>query len=259
MTMTSPRHQLLSVIIFGHLLLCVSLWSAEPWEDLKKTNRAVHDFAGIVDSGTEQRLEALLFELYRKTNASQVVVTVPDLGGLTVEDFATRLFEKWGIGDSKTDRGVMLLVAPKEKKLRIEVGYGLEPVITDIQAKSIIEQHIVPLFKSGNMSSGVFNGSLELMHLIAQDSNITLSEPRNAVPVSKKKESISLGDILFYLIFAGVVGLRLFGPRSHRRRGSTYWVGGSGWGGGGFGGGSSGGFGGFGGGMSGGGGASGGW
>jgi uncharacterized protein len=118
----------------------------------------VNDFAGLLSSQTVATLEEQLGRYEKKTSNEVVVVTVPDLQGTTIEDFAVRLFEKWGIGKKGKDNGILLLIARRERKIRIEVGYGLEPVLTDLEAYGIIVNNITPKFKSGDFDGGVVEG-----------------------------------------------------------------------------------------------------
>ena len=91
----------------------------------------VNDFASVLDESAEGHLEDYLRTLERDTSAEVVVVTVTSLDGTTIEDYANRLFADWGIGQAQSDNGVLLVVAPRDRSVRIEVGYGLEPILPD--------------------------------------------------------------------------------------------------------------------------------
>lgn len=213
-----------------------------------KPSGYVTDSANIISNNTKTTIHNLAYELQQKSGAQLAVVTVKSLDGLSVEGYAWQLFEKWGIGEKGRDTGVLLLVAPSEKKMRIEVGYGFEGAIPDGLAGEIIRKDIVPYFSKGEMDQGILRGALVLLKLMADEMNVPLSG-NYAVPerVRHRTSPIRLiFNILFILLFLG--GRMFFFP---------LFLGGRGYyssGGGGFGG-----FGGFGGGLSGGGGASGSW
>ncbi len=120
------------------LLPCLLLFSASfcAAEDIKKIHPTgyVTDLAGVIDPDTKTRLEALCAEVEQKTGAQMAIVTVQSLEGESVENYAVDLFKQLGVGSKKDNRGVLLLVASNERKYRIEVGYGLEPVINDARA-----------------------------------------------------------------------------------------------------------------------------
>ncbi len=245
----------------------------------------VTDLAGVIDAGTRAKLETLCAEVEQKTGAQIAVVTVRSLDGESKEDYAADLYKSLGVGSKKNNRGVLLLLAPQERQYRIEVGYGLEPVINDARAGDI-GREMTPYLKQGDYSAAVLVATTRIAQLIAADSGVQL----NGIPNQQARPPTSqtpwwlpiLIPIAIFLIarwlsrlFRGGGGRR--GPPSSGGGSALPWLlmgsalggrGGS-WGGGysgssgGFGGGGGGGgfggFGGFGGGMSGGGGAGGSW
>ncbi len=261
-----PR--LLPILIF---LGCVLVLRAENPKSIHPTGY-VTDLAGVIAADTKPRLEALCYELEQKTGAQMAVVTVRSLDGESIENYAVDLYKQLGIGSKSDNRGLLLLVAPAEHKYRVEVGYGLEPVINDARAGDA-GRAMVPLLRESNYSSAIETAAWILAKYIADDRGVTLSgQPPVRLHRSEQDHSspISLWLILFviWIIFS----IARAGQRaaSGRRRGGGWWIGpmlggmGGGWRGGGFGGSSGGysgggGFGGFGGGSSGGGGASGSW
>lgn len=232
------------------------------------TGRVVDD-ADILSPQAEAQLTAELADLETQTGRQLVVATLPDLQGYEIEDYGYQLLRTWGIGSKERNDGVILIVAPGERKVRIEVGYGLEPVLTDALSSLIINERIIPAFKDGRMEEGVVDGT----QAIVQQLSLPEDEARAAVAKAQERPQsegeVGFGTIiLIFVIFWLISGV--FGRR--RRRGSLWWLplilgsggggGRGGWhdGGGGFGGGGFGG-GGFsgGGGSGGGGGASGSW
>ena len=127
-------------------------------QNLPKPAGRITDLANIIDSATESELDSRLNELERTTSSEVAVVTVPSLDGVAVEDYAVRLFKEWGIGQAKTDNGVLVLVAPNEREMRIEVGYGLEGVLPDGLAGQIIRENFTPRFRDNDYSGGIRDG-----------------------------------------------------------------------------------------------------
>jgi uncharacterized protein len=209
----------------------------------------VSDFANVMNPADRAATEKLLTELEQKTGAQVAVVTLKSLEGGQIDDFANRLFARWGIGQKGKNNGVLLLCATGEgrgNRLRIEVGYGLEGVIPDAVAGRILDTFVVPGWSQGQYGSAVANGVAAIAQRIAADRGIVLSGMPEHVQRASKEQKLSWVHLIFILLFIGVVirhpWILLFMLNS-----------GGGHSGGGFGGG---GFGGFGGGMSGGGGAS---
>lgn len=216
----------------------------------------VNDHADILSDKTKARLTALSTEIEDKTTSQLAILTIDTTAPLDIETYALKLFEKWGIGQKGKDNGVLVLVALKDRKVRIEVGYGLEGAIPDALAKNIIEKDMIPFFKKGDYDAGVLQAAAAVSKLVASEYNVDISELDNIKvrPAPKVNSIFDYLFIIFVIIILIRVPLLLFfpmpGSNSWRR---DYWYGG------GSSGGFSGGFGGFGGGFSGGGGASGGW
>ena len=205
----------------------------------------VNDFANVIDSGAKPKLENLLSSFERATAMEIVVATLSSLDEKPIEDVAVDLYKSWGIGKKGKDNGVLFLIAPNERKTRIEVGYGLEGVINDALAGRLIDEYALPRFKSGDMSSGIVFCSAAIVQTISQKEGISFD-----VKAPKKNPLSTAAKIIVFLI---MVYLFIRHPWLFLLLISS---GGGGRGGGGFGGSS---FGGFGGGISGGGGASRGW
>lgn len=255
------------IILFLAFQLTFTLGAFCQNERLPNYTGYVNDYANILSYDTKSKLSLLIGELERKTTAQIAVVTIDTTSPLDIESYSVKLFEKWGIGRKGKDNGVLLLIAIKDKNMRIEVGYGLEGAIPDALAKIIIEKYITPSFKQGDFNTGVTKGAVGLAKLIAREYDIELSEPdRLPIDVPMPREPSLLESILNFIFTAFIIimflSLRLgffwwflLIPGLNRRRGGHWYGGGFGGNSGGF----SGGFGGFGGGLSGGGGASGSW
>lgn len=269
------RRDRLTALLFGMLAV---MWAACAPQAAAQTSRDVEfpalsgrvvDQARLLTPEKEAELTARLETLERDTSDQLVVVTVDSLRGREIEDYGYRLGRAWGIGQTQENNGVLLIVAPNERKVRIEVGYGLEPILTDGLSALIIQNEILPSFREGRFERGIEQGvtaieaQLRLDPAEAQARAAAADSPRAAVPVGP----LILIGVVFLLMFIGMIGA--LGRGGRRRRGSgvapiLIWAasealrnsgrgrggGGSSWGGGGFSGG---------GGSFGGGGASGGW
>jgi uncharacterized protein len=253
-----------SLVALLVLVLAPAIVGAETFE-VPTLRSAVNDEAGILSPATRQRLEAALRELHRAGGTQLAVLTVPSLGGLTIEQASIRVVDAWQLGSAEADDGVLLLVAPEERRVRIEVGQGLEGVLPDAWAKRIVDEAITPLFRTGDMDGGVTVGVYQIARRTNPDVDLApiLEGSLRTAPTPSRRGASPLRTVFILLVVALVLSVRmgwlpflLMGGATRRGRwGSAGGFGGGGFGGGGFGGG---GFGGGGGGFSGGG-ASGGW
>ncbi len=259
------------IVVF--ICLLVSFVSAATAEDIKKIHPIgyVTDLAGAIAPDTKTRLESLCTDLQEKTGAQMAIVTVHSFDGQSLENYSVDLYKQLGVGTKQDNRGVLLLVSPDERKYRIEVGYGLEPVINDARAGDT-GRSMVPFLRQGDYSSAIEAAAWQLAKYIADDRGVTLTgqPPARQIRRSDGRHSGGIPTWLIVGIFLLIWLLSRSGS-SGRRGGGWWWMGpflgggwgggGSSWGGGGFGGGGGGGggWGGFGGGSSGGGGASGSW
>lgn len=215
----------------------------------------VSDFAGVINEETKQQIESIITELEQKTSAEIAIVSLDTIENYTIEEFATRLFEKWGIGKKGKDNGVLLVAVIKDKKVRIEVGYGLEGILPDGLCGEILDKYVVAYFKNGDYSKGFLYGTAAIAKVIAKDAGVELTdEAYQNIKLEKEPNFFEfLIRTLFFIIIFNIISRYPF---------LGFWILSSGrFRGGGFGrGGFGGGFGsGFGGGLSGGGGASRGW
>ena len=237
----------------------------------KLTGRVV-DQAGLLSPEQEAALTQKLAALETASTRQLVVATVPDLQGYPIEDYGYRLGRTWAIGQKDADNGAILLVAPNERKVRVEVGYGLEPILTDALSHQIITRQILPAFKRNDYPGGINAGADAIIAQLQAPPE--LAEQRAMEAAAAQQEESDGGGSIMPLIFWGMVLVFVILPmlrggrrgRRYRKGGGPIVIWGPGMGGGGsggssWGGGGGGGFGGFGGGGGsfGGGGASGGW
>lgn len=186
------------------------------------------DQAGIIDAAAELNLEPKLRELEDKSGIQLVVATVKSLEGSDIETYANQLFRTWKLGEAKNNNGVLLLVAPNERKVRIEVGYGLEKTLTDALSKVIIVNAITPRFKSGDFAGGVTRGVDDIITVLTTDASEW--EKRPSLRAESQDDLFAqimpfLMIILFiyimYLMFSTTGGRR---GRWVRRSGDTVFI-----------------------------------
>jgi uncharacterized protein len=226
-------------------------------ENFPQKRGLVNDFADIIPATYENQIEQLAKEVLEKTGAAIVIATVPTIGDANYTEYANRLYEHWGIGKKGEDRGVLLFLTLKERKVRIEVGYGLEGIIPDGLAGEILDKYMVPYFKNADFGKGFLAGTYVISQIIAKNAGVELTGSVSfAGRQGSRNKKVGILGLIPFLIF--------FLLLSRSRTGISpllflLLMGGSGgpFSGGGFGGRGSfgGGFGGFGGGFSGGGGA----
>jgi len=153
---------------YGALLvlvcICALARAAPTFPEL--TGRVV-DNAGVLSPGTAEALDSLLAQHEKDTSNQVVVVTIKDLQGYAIDDYGYQLGRHWGIGQKGRDNGALLIVAPTERKVRIEVGYGLEGTLTDATANNIIQTRILPRFRTGDYDAGVRAGVDAILAAIA--------------------------------------------------------------------------------------------
>jgi uncharacterized protein len=230
------------------------------------TGRVV-DEAGVLDGAARTRLDTKLAAFESRTATQLVVATLASLQGYEIADYGYRLGRHWGIGQKGKNNGAILIVAPKDRAVRIEVGYGLEGKLTDAVSRLIIENSILPRFRANDIAGGVERGVDDIIQVLSGDAE---EFKKRAAARPQPTASEGLGSFLPIAIFFGIWLLMYLSARRRRRSrwggwifpGGGGWSSGGGWGGGGWSSGSGGGFGGGfsgGGGSFGGGGASGRW
>jgi uncharacterized protein len=243
-------------ICLAILLFLIAIGAAHSDPSFPSLTGRVVDEAGVLSGEAQQQLDNLLAEHERKTGNQVVVVTLKSLQGYTIEEYGYQLGRYWGIGQKGKDNGALLIVAPNEHRVRIEVGYGLEDRLTDAQSKLIIENIILPDFRKSDYNTGIIDGTTTLLKVLGGDAS--------AVPIAQAggddRGNDDLSRIILAIIFIGFIFGNGLWPLFFVGRGGGRGFGGGGWGSGGSSGGgfSGGGFSG-GGGSFGGGGASGGW
>ncbi len=206
------------------------------------TGRVV-DNAHMLSADATQKLTGELAALEQKTGRQVVVATIPDLQGYPIEDYGYQLGRAWGIGQKGQNNGVLFLVAPNDRKVRIEVGYGLEPILTDALSSTIIQSKVLPAFRAGNMEQGVVDGTEAIVQQLGlpddQAQAIAQAPPQPAPQIHAERSHFPSFLVLILAIWIITSVLRGLGGR---RSGGLWWLpflllnsrgGGGGWSGGG--------------------------
>ena len=221
----------------------------------------VVDNADMFSARAEAELEQMIRSAHSQGIAQLTVVTVPDMGGLEIEQASIEITDQWKLGDAKTDRGVLLLFAKEERKVRIEVGQGLEGDLTDVKSRRIISEYIVPRMKAGDPDEAVLMGVAAILAVVDPNTTGQAASGSQAAPYQPSNyRNPNVGKLVMFL-FAFI--FMILSSLGRRRRGGVLGavaggmlgggLGRGGFGGGGFGGGGGGGWSGGGGGFSGGG------
>ena len=180
-------------------------------QSFPKATGRVNDFANVIDPATEATIDRALDQLEQKTTSEIAVATVESLNGMSVEEYANRLFKEWGVGQAKQDNGVLVLVAPNEREIRIEVGYGLEGVLPDGLAGQVIRDDFTPRFKEGDYSGGIRNGVSRLVEIVERHQVLT---PEELAKFNSSNDTIPYWVVipffgLFVTIGFGMLGIGL--------------------------------------------------
>ena len=247
----NPQKAIAQLIFLVSLIYCLNDARAAEFK-VPRLAGPVVDNGGFLSPSAANRLSGALKQLKLKSGGTEIaVLTVEDLGGLTIEQASIKVVDKWQLGSADKDNGVLLMFAKKERRVRIEVGQGLEGSLTDAYSKRIIDETIIPLFRSGDTEQGILLGAYQIAQRIHPELDLeTIFNAKNAewTRRSSPRGSSGLGALLplvfiLLLIFGGrgrggmggglLTGMLLGSMMGGGRRGS----GGSGWSGGGFGGG----------------------
>jgi uncharacterized protein len=202
--MPSPKRMRWKGVRPAALLLLLFLPFAALAAELPALTGRVVDNAGMIDAATEAAITSKSEALERQISIQLVVATIESLDGEAIEPFANRLFRAWGLGQAEDDNGVLLLVAKNDRKMRIEVGYGLEGTLTDLHSKLIIENTMVPAFRAGDFPGGI-SGAVDKIILVLEGNAAELTPP------DYQYEEPGGGIDPFVLIFFVLWGTLFFG------------------------------------------------
>lgn len=195
------------------LFLCALALAAE----LPALTGRVVDNADLIDAATEAAIVGKLEAFEQRSSDQVVVATIPSLDGEAIEPFANRLFRAWELGQAGEDNGVLLVVARDDRRMRIEVGYGLEGLLTDLHSKLIIENTLVPAFRAGDFGGGISNAVDDIILVLSGDA----AELEARAERNRQDDGIPLPVVIFLTVwfilffgsFAFAFGARIFGRR----------------------------------------------
>lgn len=185
--------------VLGALLVIFILPLASLAAELPALTGRVVDNAGLIDAATEQVLVQKLEAFEAKSSDQIVVATIPSLGGEAIEPYANRLFRAWQLGQAGENNGILLLIARDDRKMRIEVGYGLEGTLTDLHSKLIIETDLVPAFRAGDFSGGISRAVDDIVMVL--EGNPEELEARGARNPDSGGSDIDPVLVLFFIVW----------------------------------------------------------
>lgn len=220
----AQRGTFLQALAGALLLLLVLVLPATAQTALPALTGRVVDDAGIIDAATESTLTARLAAFEAKSSDQIVVATIRSLGGEALEPYANRLFRAWGLGQAGENNGILLLVALNDRKMRIEVGYGLEGTLTDLHSRLIIENVMVPAFRAGDFAGGISRAVDDIIFVLEGnaeelEARYSRNQPSPS-PLGFLDNSdwpLTLFIVIWVLIFGGAIffaiGARIWGRR----------------------------------------------
>lgn len=182
---------LVVLLLFPTLLLAANYPSSEGY---------VNDFAGLMDSETKQKLVELTRDLEAKTGAELAIVSVKSLQGKDIETYSNEIFKQWEIGKAKEDNGVLLLVALNERKVRIEVGYGLEGVLPDGKTGRILDERVLPYFKENQYAEGLYAGAQAIAAEIYREAQVNPPDSLKGKELTNAEGFTLLDGLIIFLI-----------------------------------------------------------
>jgi len=202
---------IISIAIFiAALLVPISTYP----QKLPKPIGYINDFAGVIDENSKLKMERLAEVIKKTTGAEIAVATVKSIQPYaTIEEFSIDLASRWGIGEKGKDNGILIVLAMNERRVRIEVGYGLEGIIPDGLAGEIIDKSMLPYFRSGNYGIGLLKGVEAIAGIIAKEYNVDLSKYDLNVRESRKytrQSRFPIGLLSFIILLFLFGGGRFF-------------------------------------------------
>ncbi len=201
------KHARNGIVQFLIIISLICLFGIHPLMALEvpSLNGRVNDYAGMLSTSTKKQLDDTLRNLEQTDSTQIAVLTIPSLEGEVLEEFSIKVADQWKLGQKDFDNGVILLIAQKERKLRIEVGYGLEGSLTDLAAGRIIRNVIVPQFKAGNFDQGVSDG-VQAMIGVVRGEYAALEKIPPDKGRKKKDSSPGFGGLIAVLFFISMLG-----------------------------------------------------
>ena len=179
----------------------------------------VADLGDVIGAQTEAELVQYLSAVNEQTGVQVAVLTVPSLGGVSIEEYSIEVAEEWGLGQAGKDNGALLVVSVEDRQLRIEVGYGLEGELTDAKSGLIIRNVIVPYFRDGDYANGIVEGTRNIVGVATGNAEIVSSSVRHSAGNGSQDSGGSAAGFVFFVLFIIV----MFGGLGRRRGRSGGW------------------------------------
>ncbi len=212
--MTSILFNKKSKFIILLVLIIMIFISTPAYGIVSKTSEFyVNDSANLLSSDTENYIINMNKALEEKTGAQIVVVTVKNLEGMSIEEYATELFREYGIGDKEKNNGVLLLCALEERQFRIEVGYGLEGVLTDGKTGRIQDEYIIPYLQSNNFNDGIRNGFNAVLKEVENEYGITIDGSEEGNNLGNSTNSRTIYSRTSYIVWIIIILIMIFFAR----------------------------------------------
>jgi uncharacterized protein len=207
-----PRHRIATLLVAAIAILVTAAAFALTFPQL--TGRVV-DEAGVLDDATRQAITDKLAGVEARSGDQVVVVTLKSLQDTSIEDYGYQLGRAWGIGEKDKNTGAILIVAPNERKVRIEVGYGLEGALTDAVTRLIIQNAILPRFRTGDFAGGISRGVDDIIQVVSGDAEDF--QRRAAQRPDKAPQGVDVATIIFVIFMLFVVFMMLRNAQGGRR------------------------------------------
>lgn len=225
--------------LFSVLLVMTSVFGSKAFAEftVPVLSGPIIDQANLIRSKEEESILKIIAELKKNNLAQLQILTVDSLEGTPIEQASIQIVDQWKLGDKEKDNGILLLISSKDRKIRIEVGQGLEGQIPDLLASRIIRETMAPLFRQGAASQGIMLASMQLASLSGLDMSSIPEAGAASFEAPKGNKNLMVLLIFIFIVFFNAIFFKFGGRSSYRRSG---WGGGGGFPGG-FGGGSSGG------------------
>ena len=208
------KYPWLLVSLMGFLLLSSPSFAAF---EVPKLKTRILDQANLIDAASKQKINQLLAGHEKASSNQVIVVTLKDLQGYSVEQAGVEMGRAWGVGQKEQNNGIVLILAQAERKVRIEVGYGLEGVMTDAVSATIIQEYILPRFKTGDFSGGLLVGTQAIVAALGGEVIAPVAKSR------KSGDGSGLPSIIFMFIFIAFAAMGRIGGRGGRGR-SSLWL-----------------------------------
>ena len=185
-------------------------------ETFPRPQGAVNDFAGVIAPEYRRQMENLAREIWQKTGTAIVVATMASIGDEEINDYVNRLYQAWGIGKRGEDKGVLLFVTVKERKMRIETGYGVEGILPDGLVGEIRDKYMLPFFRNNEFGKGMNNGMIAIASVVAKNAGVELTGNPVVEPPRGQKRGRQGSPDIWTVVITVIVALLLLGTRQGR-------------------------------------------